>query len=116
MTQDIDALADRVEALEGPCRETDTAICRAVHGRSIGVARYTASLDAAMTLVPECAFWRLGHDGEGADPGLFKSHILSWTDGTAASQRNSIAIAATPALSLCAAALRALATTEGPTK
>lgn len=139
MTDELQALAARVEALTGPCRETDALIAAALRigtehawahnypawqgrddgrvylengGPSFAAARYTASLDAAMTLVPVLAFWRLGHDGEGEDPGLFKSHILSWTDGTVRSQRNSIAIAATPALALTAAALRALASKE----
>jgi hypothetical protein len=131
-------LAERVEALTRPCRRIDAAIARIfllpcceepdclpdvmahniarveAGGDDEEIPAYTASLDAAMTLVPVLAFWRLGHDGEGADPGLFKAHILSWTDGTTRSQRNSIAIAATPALALTAAALRARAAQKEP--
>lgn len=79
------ALADRVEALTGPCRETDAEICRAIGWRNrdgfwwepaeVEIARkkrqsiygfpsygksipgYTASLDAAMTLVPDGGRW-----------------------------------------------------------
>jgi hypothetical protein len=45
-------LADKVERLTGPCRETDAEICLAIK-RPQGIVRapaYTASLDAAMTL------------------------------------------------------------------
>ncbi len=44
------ALASKVEALAGACRLTDFDIARVVYGRSIGVAKWTASIDAAMTL------------------------------------------------------------------
>lgn len=67
------ALADRVEALDGPCRETDAAIAIAldrpwnydtdwrgwgfdVEGKPIEkpvAFSYTASIDPAMTLVPD---------------------------------------------------------------
>jgi len=71
---DLIALAERVEKLGGPCRETDVEIARAVRwlpervnpiawdGRNyelapsywfkdgFGLPRYTASIDAAMTL------------------------------------------------------------------
>ena len=73
---DLNDLADRVEKLEGPSRETDELIADALFERShfaqladapIGTGcmmwwqdghqqsalRYTGSLDAAMTLVPE---------------------------------------------------------------
>ena len=138
--EELEALAGRVEALTGACRETDADIMspigwlrdgyvRAIeHGKerpyfwhstdeklpTIYAARFTESIDHALGLAPVLAFWRLGHDGEGADPSLFKAHILSWADGTKASQRNSIAIAATPALALTAAALRAIAAQEQP--
>ena len=100
-------LADRIEALDGPCREVDLAIERAVNTSAIHddhldrfpetAKRYTASLDAAMTLVPdgcgrsyddmdngEC-LWRLEPDDDSQFWGRAK----------------------TPALALCAAALRA---------
>ena len=46
---ELEKLAARVEALTGACRETDVAIARAL-GRFVGIRKYTASLDAAMTL------------------------------------------------------------------
>lgn len=53
---DLEALADRVEALSGPDRDVDMNICIALNtGRSMdprdpGARHYTGSLDAAMTL------------------------------------------------------------------
>jgi hypothetical protein len=137
------ALADRVEALAGPCRETDVAIGVAVdwrwpdwepsektarqmaekHGLAWlvdraangfnscwrGIPNYTASLDAAMTLVPEGFAYRVDWRPDGLDlprgsdtapalgmvyAGLGKAHVAN---------------ASTPALALTAAALRALA-------
>lgn len=48
--RDLEGLAARVESLTAACRLTDFDIARAVYGRSIGVSKWTASLDAAMTL------------------------------------------------------------------
>lgn len=128
----VEALAgrDRVEALAGPDRVIDELALlasgwtlerakdlgeratwidpsgkRTVHRQGDGWFRPTASLDAAMTLVPEGAFWSLCMKGEATgysaccqergDGGLL------WTD------------AATPALALTAAALRAIAAQGG---
>lgn len=140
------ALAERVEALTGTCRETDALIVRAVYGndgapipfavlsgnsfdylRRVGglhveiarigngfqpsdryVPRFTASLDAAMTLVPggfsfEVRASGLGDKGQATvwnpmtQPGL-PSH-KSWT----------VRGCNSPALALTAAALRAIA-------
>jgi hypothetical protein len=121
------ALADRVEALTGPCRETDELITAALVGavRQVqpfhnSVAHHnaegtmwvsvnvpspgvTASLDAAMTLVPE-----------GWSPSVGQNvHHLNWhafvqtlcTEGEPITMGE--AHAATPALALTAAALRA---------
>lgn len=68
---------------------------------------YTASIDAAMTLVDAEWFWRIGHDGEGPDPSMFRADI-----GGSVSFGFVKATAATPALALCAASLRALAEKE----
>ena len=120
MTKDeLLELADRVEAATGPDRELDRAIRDTLNlahdygadwgsrGRDIAQAfPYTASLDAAMTLVPEEVFWRLGHDGEGPDPSQFRAEMLMVFSR---SSHSAVAVAATPALALTAAALRALA-------
>jgi hypothetical protein len=134
------ALVDRVEALEGPCRETDAEIYQAqnphmkqipndavgrffdpnktsartaerffLSGGATGVApRFTASLDAAMTLVPE-----------GWSPSIGQNvHHLNWAAfvQTLCTEGEPIIMGAgnatTPALALTAAALRALAATK----
>lgn len=128
------SLAERVEAASGPDRELDCLIAVAAagyymlppkweggpigygyrdkegteihpgHGGDQLVKRYTASIDAAMTLVDAEWFWRVGHDGEGADPGLFRADV-----GEPVSFGFVRAVATTPALALCAAALKARA-------
>jgi hypothetical protein len=83
------AVAARVEALTGPCQETDFAIARATPG----CKNWTASLDAAMTLA------------KGRQVRLLISE-----DGIASALvGDNASTAATPALALTAAALRALA-------
>jgi len=142
MKDELLALAERCERAEGPDRELDAEIAVAVLGGEIvwktanytmeqyparryasedhiggygnaPVEQYSASLDAAMALVPKETFWRLGHDGAGADPSDFRADVLwfIWPIGPKASphQRQSKAIAATPALALTAACLRARA-------
>jgi hypothetical protein len=126
---DTTKLAERIEALEGPCREMDAEIFKAVgaplpkaaFGMDIELQpdpnsasgfvmpvgelqvryecpQYTASLDAAMTLVPEGWNWLVGTDaGVG-----FQSALLRHGEEAPIE-----AIAATPALALCAAAIRA---------
>ena len=63
---------------------------------------FTRSLDAALTLVPAGCFWRVGHDGEGPDPSLFKAQVL-----VADRPGCPTGISEAPALALCIAALRA---------
>lgn len=127
---DLLKLADRVEALSGPDRKVDELIERAVGTYSafryytLGdddqpdyiPTRYTASLDAAETLVPggENGRWNTGKFNTNAkkctaqvavEDEIF---IETGSLGRGLKVRSS-AIAATPALALCAAALRALA-------
>jgi hypothetical protein len=112
------ALAERVEALTGPCRETDAHISLvAINNGKTGsfanadkwieaalqfhwsVAHYTASLDAAMTLVPEG--WHTYFASE-------DRHSLRWSWALRGGYGVTVASpAATPALALTAAALRA---------
>ena len=118
----LDALADRCEAATGPDRELDaatSAILRlgagygwalnyphwfagrdgrvhlAVHGPNFQAPAYTASLDAAMTLVPEDREWVIAN---------YRSPKTVVRVG-AFNQASAV----TPALALCAAALRARA-------
>lgn len=69
---------------------------------------FVTSLDAAMTLVGPDWFWRVGNDGEGPDPSVFKAQIGYVHEGPVPISFTS-ALAETPALALCAAALRARA-------
>jgi len=110
----LNALAERVER-DQPSFELDSTIfesaLRVEEKRRVeDLPAYTTSLDSAVTLVPgsDDAFWRVGHDGEGPDPSLFKAQVLlceSVSDYCA----NSTAVAETPAAALTAAALRARA-------
>lgn len=111
---DLEALASRVEALSRP----DRAIDWEVHLRNgldgVGAygshPTYTASIDAAMMLVPGVfsgQIWLRFNEGERNKP-----HAAIWShdDGHGKPSRVNVeAKAATPALALCAASLRALA-------
>lgn len=129
-------LAERCEAATGPDRELDAAIWCELNGREYpeppytqmlqhdrydpskgtfeqgtqsgillqsykdNALSYTASLDAAMTLVPEGCFW-----AGGDHPELGAAMTVTNIQGSLPQA----AKAATPALALCAAALRARA-------
>lgn len=133
------SLADRVEAASGPDRELDGEIDRLLHNRpkdgdycekenalwrvkdawsgllvrTDGFARgsfcareYTASLDAALTLVPEGVAWTL----DGGNPSCYDSASLGPIPASG-ELLNPLWFgnAATPALALAAASLRAIA-------
>jgi hypothetical protein len=104
------ALAERCEAATGPDDALDWAIAEAI-GCAPGLP-YSSSLDAAMTLVPEDA---------GRDAADERFRLESWTtSGVHAPHVRATAwvagarrvYAATPALALCAASLRAMASKE----
>lgn len=131
-------LIARIEAATGPDRALDVAIVAAITPGIVGVERgplapdtcsylfrydpprawsaswlpvpsYTASIDAALTLVPDDHWWEVGRScGDnsamrnfGARRGCFSARAVPW----GASPR--LSSAPTPALALCAAALRA---------
>lgn len=118
------ALADRVEAAEGANLVLERDIALAIYhsataltgndarisvwdgnGRTqLTVKPYTASLDAAMTLVPNGWAWMAG-----CDPGDGYFATLMPTDESGIVAHGVNCNAATPALALCAAALRARA-------
>lgn len=107
-------LAERVEAARLPDREIDDAIHIARTGEKpfncATSKRYTDSLDAAMRLVPEGWNWACGPRAE------WQAHGRSWAwcDETGEDWEDSWnSYAATPALALTAAALRAIAAKEG---
>ena len=114
------SIAERIEALEGPCREMDLSIAKAVglahldavaggvtgfmymdrgQPACVTVPRYTASLDAAMTLVPERWVWSINQF-----PDKASAYCVSEDEVIARPRKQ---YQATPALALCAAALRA---------
>jgi hypothetical protein len=96
-TEATEDLAVAIERAAGPCRELDHAIAAAVGWpdspyHHANARRYTESLDAAVTLVPEWAGWMVM--GNAAKVGRWPSR------------------GASPALALCAAAM--LARGAGP--
>jgi len=115
---DNQKLSARVEALEGPDREADAEIaraCGAEYGPKSGwcdnesgdywtvencALHYTASLDVAMSLVPE----GYGYEVRSMD-GLERHIAGCFFDDTG--EPDFWAQAATPAIALCAAALKA---------
>jgi hypothetical protein len=112
---DLEKLAARVEALAGPCREADEAIYAIktagfpVGARSVDPPAFTASLDAAMTLVPANCLAMARHlwDDPVAGTRAGYASVARYADQKHVGETT--ALAATPALALTAAALRALA-------
>lgn len=129
------ALAERCETAEGPDDVLDADIMAAVHpeltvhpwvrrtypnGKRpffadtsdpdnlnvVSTSRFTASLDAAVTLVPDDYGWQMrrGHVGGGRTVCYLWDGKGIWSPTV---------VAATPALALCAAALRARAAEVG---
>jgi hypothetical protein len=123
------ALAERVESAQGPDRELDAKIVAAIgsvaipwHHCGVAVAQwrepsgvegaggvstasryvplYTASLDAAVALVP--IGWERGFSHDPPHQAVGRAN--KWGEHSIEAR------AATPALALCAAALRAIAT------
>jgi len=125
MNAEILALAERVERATGPDRELECRAWLAVKspGASFNVAQlvvpdlsqwqapaYTASLDAAMLLVPPNWDWSTGTADQGKDGHAF----LKACDNPSARVLMAIEVDAfTPALALVAACLRAIAAGEG---
>jgi hypothetical protein len=119
---DLLQLAERCEKASGPDRELEWRIAEAIGvgewrqsavwppfmpGSKIdkSIPTYTASLDAAMTLVPEKAVISLAHQER------WKKPAWAWgiNDGYGVTHFGN---AATPSQALCAAALRARAAKE----
>ena len=101
-------LIERLEKATGPDRELDEAVERAIFDegkewRSAHLPYFTASLDAALTLVPEGYRWLVGNawkDKHGSCPAM-ATVALAGDYGTRPTS------AATPAIALCIAALKA---------
>lgn len=132
---DLMELAERVEGLEGPDREVDVLIAEAIGWQSDLVSRartwspkndttalvadvrndgylrglptYTASLDAAMSLVPEGWAISTGHSAEGDERSF--ATFLELSDWSGDEPESITASSDNWAASIAAAALRARA-------
>lgn len=115
------ALADRCEAASGPDRKLDRLIDH--HKWPIkqpdyhlalslrdewDVPAFTASIDAALTLVPEGWTWSLDQTQRAPYRDCGRADLYAPGGGIKPADISDI-YAATPALAICAAALRALA-------
>jgi len=143
MKEELLKLAERVEALSGPDREVDARIWCALNGKkyvshwreydgpntrveyieppkrtpfasSTVALQWTASLDAAMTLVPKTmSLVDLTLSWEPPEPEVFPACSITWYPAAVIHNGKDwhalTASGATPALALTAAALRALA-------
>lgn len=124
---DLLNLAERVEALDGPCRETDALVyvavtedvdfedALAINGEvGTWVPEYTASIDIAMTLVPPKMFEQVATGGgtKRSFAQLIWPRTPRYFSHWWRTRASIYVCAATPALALTAAALRALATTK----
>jgi hypothetical protein len=127
MADNMVELAERCERASGPVEALDLAIATWCYenGWVAGVnydpklwiirnGGFTESIDAAVSIVPKDAFWRVGHDGEGADPSLFKAIVGVTKEGECWIAFRS-AVSETAPLALCAAALRARAALQTET-
>ena len=110
MNNDMISLAERCEAAAGGDRELDRAIRDAVFQPCMNNgAEYTASIDAAMTLVPDGWDWAVG---TGRKQHMTENGKRPWAwcaPGQNFAMPQDLPLAATPALALCAASLRARA-------
>jgi hypothetical protein len=105
-------LAERCEKAAGPDRKLDVAIYKAIPELLLEVPAYTASLDAAMQLVPEDFRWWFSCGNirpTGEPPEVQQAFAKVWQSTTAEHDLWRGDGATTPALALCAAALRARA-------
>ena len=104
---DIADLIARVEAAQGPDRELDAeihALGLTVDSRLVIPRAYTASLDAAAALVPDGGDWSRHRGVNGQMTMQVWGPDAMWPG---------LSQAATPALALCAAALRARMARDG---
>lgn len=129
MSDTLAALVERVEKATGPDRCIDAGVFAALHPELRRLPRepnafigpdewiktppfYTASLDAAVSLVPEGKFWIAGYGRMRRGEPLGGATIY-YGKGLAIGTMIAEAEAATPALALVAAALRARMESEG---
>jgi hypothetical protein len=101
------ALAELCEAASRPNYELERQIWIAVGSPDVRtIPVYTASMDAAITLVPGGFMWRLQAWPDGVNNAILERDA---GDFGAIDARHTEVFAGSPALALCAAALRARA-------
>lgn len=110
LSEDIARALGYVKLEDYSCRwiapDKSTTLC------GFGPPNYTQSLDAAVTLVPEGLGWTCGdHSPGGVHVGNYLASVWKFDRATGLNMR----FAKTPALALCAAALRARAALSPPT-
>lgn len=124
-------LISKLEAATGPSRELDAAIVLALYPEASirlyiegdteptvfhaaplvpnkhELPHYTASIDAALTLVPEGYFWSCGHNPDPDDdtPSDYGAMLCRYWH--VSDRSDTSAVGATPALALCIAACKA---------
>jgi hypothetical protein len=100
-------LAERCGQAAGPDNwlSADIGVAFNIHGDKC--PHYTASLDAAMTLVPEGWDWSAVRDRGDYSAQVYEPVWSALQHGAASAYKTGIIEASTPALALCAAALRA---------
>lgn len=100
-------LIERLEKATGPDRILDDAIWTAIGHKGGFSAQFTGSIDAALTLVPRGAIWKVFNDW----PGEFHWAEVQTTDWLPNGEPNILRSRAceSPAIALCIAALKAQA-------
>ncbi|MFM0608725.1 hypothetical protein PQR05_29765 [Paraburkholderia sediminicola] len=104
---ELTALITRLKDATGPCRETDVLIHEAVHGQRAApghTPEYTASFEAAMSLVPEDATLDMRAQNIG---GWAHRVSLKYWPPLGAGRRVSLAVGVSAAVAVCRAAMHA---------
>jgi hypothetical protein len=106
-------LAERCEKADGPDRDIDWAICgllntgRSTDPRRPGPDYFTASIDAAMTLIPESwTAWEMASSDRRTQ---FWFEVTRMAGDGSLMEHLAEGLSPFPALAICAAALRAVA-------
>lgn len=101
----IEKLSERVERLDWPSFTIEQEIGRLINPQATRLSvfpAYTASLDAAMSLVPEGCLWTMDSwSARGWSAGIWRPRTRSWLINTDRDRQSP-----TPAIALCAAALK----------
>lgn len=103
-------LIERLAKATGPDRELDAAIayrCTKAASAVMGFPSYTSSIDAALTLVPEGWHWEVSDSPKEFPARAGVSPVAPVDEWVCSDTGGQDASAATPAIALCIAALKA---------